>query len=183
MNCKNCVDDLTAYLDGELNAAESRALEEHVRLCPACRDELESLRKACQLVESHVEEIEPRPEIWNGLMTRISATPAHDRSPGFLQFFDSHRWSAVTAALAFCIVAAGGIWGISNYRQSERALKVYMEEYVQLRAQQEEELRAFPANESAGAAISVEVHSEYADNPFVDFDPQEINNPFRSEEQ
>ncbi len=183
MDCKHCVDNLTAYLDGELNPADFRIMEDHVGGCPACRGELESLRKASQLVESHIEEIEPRPEIWNGLLTRISDTPTPDRSLGFFRFFLTHRWSAATAALAACVVMAGGAWGIWNYRQSERTLRQYMENYVQIRTQQEEDRRASPDTYSGEAAISVEVHSEYTDNPFVDFDPQEVDNPFRSEEQ
>ena len=36
-------DVLSAYLDGELPAAEARALEDHVGRCPSCRAELDGL--------------------------------------------------------------------------------------------------------------------------------------------
>ncbi len=41
-----CADEslLSAYLDGELAAAEERAVEDHLALCPGCRADLDGLR-------------------------------------------------------------------------------------------------------------------------------------------
>ena len=41
MECKDISYYLCAYLDGELNLEESRPVEEHLKLCPNCRKELE----------------------------------------------------------------------------------------------------------------------------------------------
>ena len=36
LNCKESIDLLLSYLDGELPENEARALEEHLSLCPPC---------------------------------------------------------------------------------------------------------------------------------------------------
>jgi anti-sigma factor RsiW len=36
MPCENWTEQLDTYLDGELPAAEARALDEHLRGCPTC---------------------------------------------------------------------------------------------------------------------------------------------------
>ena len=43
MNCESWTEKLDAYFDGELSAEEARALDAHVRQCPACT--AESLRR------------------------------------------------------------------------------------------------------------------------------------------
>jgi len=45
MNCKER-DSLTAYLDGELTAAEARILRAHIAECAECRAEIELLRRS-----------------------------------------------------------------------------------------------------------------------------------------
>lgn len=44
--CRRARRLLSPYLDGALRAKERRALEEHLLSCPACREELESLKRA-----------------------------------------------------------------------------------------------------------------------------------------
>ena len=41
---------LSAYVDGEVSAADARRVEEHAAACPACRDELDSLTATVELV-------------------------------------------------------------------------------------------------------------------------------------
>lgn len=43
-------EQLSAYLDGELGPAERARLEAHLQGCPACRAELDSLRRTVELV-------------------------------------------------------------------------------------------------------------------------------------
>ncbi len=183
MDCKNCVDDLTAYLDGELDGTRSNQIKTHIQACPACLGELQGLERSLRLVESNIEEIEPKPEIWDGLVSRIAAQQAQHRPVGFFQLLVSHRWTAATATLAASIVLAAGGWGLWNHHQAEQAVRRYMDEYVQLRAHQEEIRLAATADAGAAVESAVEAHAEYADNPFVDIEAPEIENPFRSEEQ
>ena len=43
---------LSSYVDGEVSAAEARRVEEHAAACSACRDELDSLTAAVELVRA-----------------------------------------------------------------------------------------------------------------------------------
>ncbi len=52
MNCDKAQENLSAYLDGELDPGEAGALKEHLEGCSACSAELESLRSTVALVRS-----------------------------------------------------------------------------------------------------------------------------------
>ena len=51
MTCREIRQQLSAYLDGELSPEESRSVRAHVASCPACRAELESLRRTIEAVK------------------------------------------------------------------------------------------------------------------------------------
>lgn len=44
MNCQQALVQIDAYLDSELDAAHSLAIEQHIRDCPSCRDQWQQLR-------------------------------------------------------------------------------------------------------------------------------------------
>ncbi len=49
MNCKEFLDFLMRYLDHELPEGQGEVFEEHMRLCPACQDYLDTYRETIQL--------------------------------------------------------------------------------------------------------------------------------------
>lgn len=49
MNCREFVDFLMSYLDGELDAEARRVFESHVSGCPACLSYMEDYQKAVEL--------------------------------------------------------------------------------------------------------------------------------------
>lgn len=52
MECLQCIEHLSEYLDGELDAHKYREIEEHLQCCPDCRkikDELAAVRKEINL--------------------------------------------------------------------------------------------------------------------------------------
>src|SRR5437868_6264348 len=49
---KHVFNDLSAYLDQELSAADARRVEAHLRSCAQCRRELETLRYTMQMVQA-----------------------------------------------------------------------------------------------------------------------------------
>ena len=49
MTCREIVDFLMAYLDGELSAEEKALFEEHLCECPPCVDYLETYRVTIRL--------------------------------------------------------------------------------------------------------------------------------------
>ncbi|MFP4026313.1 MAG: anti-sigma factor family protein [Candidatus Brocadiia bacterium] len=48
MKCKNVAEKLSAYLDGELSPTLKREIDNHLRSCPDCLDEIVRMRKVEQ---------------------------------------------------------------------------------------------------------------------------------------
>ena len=44
MDCRQCTENLTAYLDGELSAADSAQMRSHLEICDSCTAELRGIR-------------------------------------------------------------------------------------------------------------------------------------------
>jgi len=51
MTCRELIDFLMSYLDGELPAAQNRSFEDHLHLCPACASYLDSYRTTVDLAQ------------------------------------------------------------------------------------------------------------------------------------
>ncbi len=183
MDCQSCIEDLSAYLDGELDKTRFREIANHLGGCLPCREELESLKRSLCLVESHLKELEPRPEIWNNLTAKIAVSQTVSRSAAMLRFFVPYRWTYAVAALAASVIMAVGVWGIWSHQQSERIVQQYMREYVQRRDVEEQAKRDKSTDTQAGTRTADAVHSEYSGNPFVEVSAEEFDNPFRSEAQ
>jgi len=59
--CKEHLQRISEYLDGELDSSICRQVEEHLAACPECRDCLESLRRTIQLCkEAAQQDIPPQ---------------------------------------------------------------------------------------------------------------------------
>lgn len=181
MNCNSCAAELSAYLDGELNAGLAAEVESHVGGCTACAGELKSLKESAELVESHAPGLEVRPEIWHNVQAHISQLPAPAPSLGWFQLIFGHRW--LTAATVAALVFTMGTWGYFRYHESERSLARYMAEYIRVRDQQEQVYNAGAENKEANLPRSVPGHAESADNPFVVVQFSPDDNPFRSEDR
>ena len=65
-------DRLSEYLDGELDAGERAALDEHLRHCAGCRRVLADLREVKRRAAA-LRDRDPRPELWTEIATRIGA--------------------------------------------------------------------------------------------------------------
>lgn len=63
-------DRLSEYIDGELDAEQTRALEEHLESCGSCRGILHELRQVVQRAHA-VEDFEPDEELWEAIAARI----------------------------------------------------------------------------------------------------------------
>jgi hypothetical protein len=110
MNCDGVRVLLSAYMDGELSSGELLRVEQHLRRCHSCTDEVDSLRQTIALVASMDEVAIPaafHAQLHNRLVAlgppvpavrRIPAAPGWQRNLG--------RW-AVPAAAAAAVVAIG----------------------------------------------------------------------------
>jgi hypothetical protein len=63
MPCNNWNDDWIATLYGELEPAEQRALDEHLRECDACRRTLDELRATRELLQDEAFEVPASPRV------------------------------------------------------------------------------------------------------------------------
>ncbi len=82
MNCKEVQENLSVYLDNELEASERARLEEHLADCPACQEELQDLQMIVEQLSSLDEMIPPlgfRTELFakleEGLQKREVSSP------------------------------------------------------------------------------------------------------------
>jgi hypothetical protein len=170
MDCKQCGENLTAFLDGELRSSDSTQLCLHLNLCPSCADELRTLKESADFITSHCRHLDPHPESWNMVRARLSAVDSTDR----FRFFAPNRWRIAVVWMA--IVAAMGI-GYGQYRQYQsQNLKDYMTQYIQDR-----EARSPFQSVKWNANADFRTEAPYADNPFVEIISAATENPFSSE--
>lgn len=115
-------DDVGAYLLGALEESEGTAFEAHLELCHICRDDVERLRPAVDVLPRSVEQFEPPPSLKRSLMETVEAearerggqpaTPARRRRPlrerlgGLVPA--RPRTALVAAALVLALAIAGG---------------------------------------------------------------------------
>jgi hypothetical protein len=81
-------DDVGAYLLGALPDSERAAFEAHIESCAECREEVERLRTAAELLPRSVEQVEPPPSLKSSLMEVVereagsrAGEPAPRRAP------------------------------------------------------------------------------------------------------
>jgi len=76
------IDRLSAYLDGDLDGAACRAVDEHLRTCEACSDELEALRRLVAYARSIPgHDAPPADDLWPGIERRMTVPAAAAFAP------------------------------------------------------------------------------------------------------
>ncbi len=70
MRCEKITNLLSGYLDGELDGGERKLVEEHLRGCPVCSEELRVLRGCVESIGS-LEEVEPPADFLNRVHRRL----------------------------------------------------------------------------------------------------------------
>jgi anti-sigma factor RsiW len=172
MDCLQCTENLTAFLDGELSVSDSEKLRSHIGICSSCAGELRSLKGSADFIESHHKELEPRLESWNLVRARLSAAD----SPRLFGFFAPNRWRLAMAALA--IFAALGIGYLQYWKIQRRDLDNYISQYIRAR-----EARGQAQSVQRDAEANAQIEIPYADNPFIEMRAAVADNPFSSEDQ
>jgi anti-sigma factor RsiW len=170
MNCNECLENLTAFLDGELSAADSEQVRSHLDLCICCADELRSLKGAAEFIKSHRSELTVPAESWSLIRARVAASPNPSR------FFALLRPRFALASLAlFSLLAIGYV----QYQQIQRKnLNNYISQYIHDR---EVRRHARAVQWIASSDSSAEI--PYADNPFIEIKASSVDNPFSTEDQ
>lgn len=106
---------ISAWLDGELNEADTRRLQAHLFTCPGCRAYLADL-KAMSRAFPPLEEVEVPEDFTASVMARIRAqTPPEKKkaSPALWR-----RWGAWACCLALLVLVGGGVWRADLVSQS-----------------------------------------------------------------
>jgi anti-sigma-K factor RskA len=100
-------DDIAAYLLGALDDREAAELERHVEDCPICREELERLRPAIDVLPEAVPMVDPPPAVKAAVMSVVEREAGLARRPVRRRFwlFRPMYAAAVAAVLAIGILA------------------------------------------------------------------------------
>lgn len=117
MKCKKYREQIILRHYGELSKIESNKLEEHLKLCPECAEELKSTYEVFSLMDKA--EVEDIPQAdwnkcWGGINTQIQK-PQHKSEP----FSLFPRWAPVAAVAVF--VFALGIF-LGRFWQTEKTI-------------------------------------------------------------
>jgi hypothetical protein len=125
MNCDGVRDLLSAYVDGEATPGELLRVEQHLRRCPVCAEEVDALRQTIAMVAS-LEEVELPPGFREGLRARLAEVsapvqPVLPVRPAWGR--NLRRWALPAAAAAALALASSGVYnqvaGILNRTATE----------------------------------------------------------------
>jgi Putative zinc-finger len=167
MDCRECMENLTAYLDRELSNRYARRVKLHVDHCEPCNKELASLKEAESLVTNNIRELTPRSELWDNIRVQISSLEIEPSSAGFLEILYAKRWLTAATALVASLLLTLGIWAYLRSLQPDDTFNQYMTEYFEKRESEDRSPKAASFQKSS-------------DNPFVRTpDDESSDNPFR----
>ncbi|HLJ62010.1 MAG TPA: zf-HC2 domain-containing protein [bacterium] len=121
---------LSAYLDRELDAAETAAVQEHLLDCAVCRDAYDRLR-ATKALLGELPVAEPPAEFWAAVRTPQRARPATVavRRPVF-----GRRvvWASAAAIVALALATTPLVKGtIDRLHASEIGVDLYVRQHAQ----------------------------------------------------
>ncbi len=74
MNCNDCSQQLSAYLDAALSGSQSGKIAQHLSVCPLCRRELGELQRVHDSLRALRTPV-ARDGFWDGVHSQIGATP------------------------------------------------------------------------------------------------------------
>lgn len=101
MNCCQCRELLSPYLDGVLSETVRRTLEGHLHFCPSCREELKAMRQTIEIIHSWSEE---EMELPAGFAERLRSRLEEERRPWYRR--PGRGWVSLSAAAALIMVMA-----------------------------------------------------------------------------
>ena len=104
MNCKNIKKLLNPYIDQVLDAESTQQVEEHLKSCPACREEYSKLKQVVSAVNSL--SLKPAPEnLTENIMAKISQKEIQIQS----SWMDHIKKQISIPRLSFRLVGAAAV--------------------------------------------------------------------------
>ena len=116
MNCRDAVDLIDAYIDGELDLVKSLEIEQHLGACPACRVQYDQVRELGSGIRARAVYHAAPP----ALHARIAAALPRER--GATPRFSVWAWWRAAASLALLVVLAMGLGLVLRQPDSEDRL-------------------------------------------------------------
>jgi len=114
MRCKRFGKLLAGYLDNELTTEEKMAVENHLTICPNCREELEGLalvqRDLSEALRLRSEEVSPSARVWEKVRDNISKDSHSTFWDWIGGAFRNPVWRTVTP-VTLVLVALISLWG------------------------------------------------------------------------
>ena len=170
MECLNCTESLTAFMDGELSPDHAKKVESHFAQCTPCHDDYQSLLHTYQLVEQ-VGLLDLDPDLWTRIHSEITdVSPSESTWLASLRSLFGIRWVPIAAGTL-------GVAFLSLFliNQPDPEVQQAFREYVREREQLE-----VPRVRVSQNASSLELRTAYP-NPFIVDDRRPQNNPFKLE--
>jgi len=107
-------EQISAYLDGQVNAAESHAIDLHLKQCESCRALLGEMRDLDNLFRN-TEPAEPPPFLWNRIAADFETNQYKERpsarswGAAVIASLRRYAWNPGLATAAFSILMFAGI--------------------------------------------------------------------------
>ncbi|OIQ56141.1 hypothetical protein MOTE_23690 [Moorella thermoacetica] len=126
MNCSQCRELISPYLDGVLSETMNRAMENHLHACPACRGELEAMGQVIEIVRAWSEEELDLP---SGFGERLRARLEECRQPWYRRLFRNKLSLAAAAAIIMlvAITARADYFNLGSSRETAVPLEKQMQ--------------------------------------------------------
>jgi anti-sigma factor ChrR (cupin superfamily) len=101
---------LSDFADSDLAPRDAAAVEQHVAGCPACRAELARLRALVDRAAALPESIEPPPELWSAVRSRLEMPVARAprRSAGWTSGW-AREWGLRAAAAVLLVAGSSAV--------------------------------------------------------------------------
>ena len=162
MNCEAVKEMLWAFLEKEITAEEAVKIEEHLKNCEACREELKFQQEMMETLSGLPDE-----ELPEGYHTELMQKLQVEAAPNVVPFPVRKKkqpvwkqWGMVAAAV-LVVVAAGGMNGMLEMRESQNAAVQEMQA-TDVAAPVEEDGETFAAYNDAADDMSVSENSKKA---------------------
>lgn len=165
MECQECLDSLTALLDGELSAKEETRVGRHLEVCAPCASECDSFRQVGILLEQTSTLSLPE-TMWSSIRTEIAPAPTSPRPSPQSKPRWTWRWSPVGAVVLAGVAGAVFFWPESEDLELRQRFDAFIAQRKQL------ELRHTPSSVRHLVPLSANPFREPAfstgSNPFAE---------------
>jgi hypothetical protein len=108
------IDRLSEYLDGELDAADRAALEQHIAACDVCTATLVELRAVIAAAAAAPRDVPPVTDLWTGIAARIGAAETTLRPIGAPRRYTFSAAQLAAAAVLLVAISGTAVWQIAR---------------------------------------------------------------------